>query len=124
MSKWINASSQERIVMLQHVADRKGIVDSAVEKDWWVTLTLKALFSLPCSNYLFFKGGTSLSKGWDLIKRFSEDIDLLISRQYFIDVRHRPYAQCENNQQIKLLRRDSRDFIVDELCPMLADAIR
>lgn len=124
MSKWINASSQERIVMLQHVADRKGIVDSAVEKDWWVTLTLKALFSLPCANYLFFKGGTSLSKGWDLIKRFSEDIDLLISRQYFIDVRHRPYAQCENNQQIKLLRRDSRDFIVDELCPMLADAIR
>ena len=123
MSKWINASSQERTVMLQHVADRKGIVDSAVEKDWWVTLTLKALFSLPCSNYLFFKGGTSLSKGWDLIKRFSEDIDLLISRQYFIEVRHRPYAQCENNQQIKLLRRDSRDFIIDELCPQLTDAI-
>ena len=124
MSKWIDASLQERTVMLQQVAENKGIVDSAVEKDWWVTLTLKALFSLPCSNYLFFKGGTSLSKGWDLIKRFSEDIDLLISRQYFIDVRHRPYAQCENNQQIKLLRRDSRDFIVDELCPMLADAIR
>ena len=124
MSKWIDASLQERTVMLQQVAESKGIVDSAVEKDWWVTLTLKALFSLPCSNYMFFKGGTSLSKGWDLIKRFSEDIDLLISRQYFIDARQRAYAQCENNQQIKLLRRDSRDFIVDELCPMLAEAIR
>ena len=76
MSKWIDASLQERTVMLQQVAESKGIVDSAVEKDWWVTLTLKALFSLPCSNYMFFKGGTSLSKGWDLIKRFSEDIDL------------------------------------------------
>ena len=93
MSKWIDASLQERTVMLQQVAESKGIVDSAVEKDWWVTLTLKALFSLACSNYLFFKGGTSLSKGWDLIKRFSEDIDLLISRQYFIDVRQRAYAQ-------------------------------
>ena len=50
MSKWIDASLQERTVMLQQVAESKGIVDSAVEKDWWVTLTLKALFSLPCSN--------------------------------------------------------------------------
>lgn len=46
MSKWIDASLQERTVMLQQVAESKGIVDSAVEKDWWVTLTLKALFSL------------------------------------------------------------------------------
>lgn len=124
MSKWIDASNQERLVMLQQVAASKQILDSAVEKDWWVTLVLKALFSLPYSDYLFFKGGTSLSKGWNLIKRFSEDIDLTISRRYFIDVRGRTYAQCANNQQVKLLRRDSRDFVVGELCPMLADAIR
>lgn len=124
MSKWINASQNERLVMLQTVAERKQIVDSAVEKDWWVTLTLKALFSLPYAKYLLFKGGTSLSKGWDLIKRFSEDIDLTISRQYFIDERQRPFAQCQNNQQIKLLRKDSRDFITGELCSALANAIR
>ncbi len=124
MSKWINASLNERLVMLQSVADKKGIVDSAVEKDWWVSLTLKALFSLPYAPFLLFKGGTSLSKGWELISRFSEDIDITISRQYFIEVRKRKFAQCENNQQVKLLRKDSRDFISNELCYALADRIR
>lgn len=124
MSKWINASKEERLVMLREVASRKQIVNNAVEKDWWVTMTLKALFSLPCAPYLLFKGGTSLSKGWDVIHRFSEDIDLTLYRQFFADVRHRSYAACENNQQVKLLRKDSRDYIIDELCPMLEEALR
>lgn len=124
MSKWINASINERRVMLQTIAKNKGIVYSAVEKDWWVTLTLKALFSLPYSAYLLFKGGTSLSKGWNLIKRFSEDIDLTISQKYFSQVRQRSFALCQNNQQIKKLRIDCRDFITDEFCPALTEAIR
>ena len=41
----------------------KNIEDRAVEKDWWVTAVLKALFSSSCSDYLLFKGGTSISKG-------------------------------------------------------------
>lgn len=43
---------------------------------------LRALFELPCAEYLSFKGGTSLSKCWGVIDRFSEDIDVAVSREY------------------------------------------
>ncbi|MBQ2520440.1 MAG: nucleotidyl transferase AbiEii/AbiGii toxin family protein, partial [Paludibacteraceae bacterium] len=43
---------------------------------------LKAIFALPYAEYLSFKGGTSLSKAWNIIERFSEDIDIAISREY------------------------------------------
>ena len=55
----------------------------AIEKDWWVMQTLDMIFKMPIAKHLVFKGGTSLSKGWKLIKRFSEDIDLAIDRGYF-----------------------------------------
>ena len=51
----------------------------AVEKDFWVTVILQAVFSLPVAQHLIFKGGTSLSKAWGLISRFSEDIDLAVN---------------------------------------------
>ena len=53
-----------------------------IEKDWWVTQVLKAVFALPYAEHLSFKGGTSLSKCWHLIERFSEDIDIAVSRDY------------------------------------------
>jgi predicted nucleotidyltransferase component of viral defense system len=40
--------------------------DFAIEKDWWVTLAIRAIFNLPIGKHLVFKGGTSLSKGWQL----------------------------------------------------------
>lgn len=123
MSKWIDASLAERLVMLQNVANQKQIVDSAVEKDWWVTLVLKALFTMPYSKYLLFKGGTSLSKGWDLIKRFSEDIDLTISRQFFLDVQNKDFINCTSNKQRRRLREAAHDFLKDELCNALSEAI-
>jgi len=58
------------------------IGQQVIEKDWWVTITLKALFQTECKDSLIFKGGTSLSKGWGLIERFSEDIDLAISPSF------------------------------------------
>ncbi|MDR0414864.1 MAG: nucleotidyl transferase AbiEii/AbiGii toxin family protein, partial [Prevotellaceae bacterium] len=51
------------------------------EKDWWVTAVLRALFSLPYAEFLSFKGGTSLSKCYNLIERFSEDIDIAVNRK-------------------------------------------
>lgn len=123
MSKWIDAGLIDRQIMIRRVSDEKHFVDSAAEKDWWVTLCLKAIFSLPYAPYILFKGGTSLSKGWNIISRFSEDIDLTISQRFFVEQLKLPYANCENNQQIKKLRIASRDFIIDTLCPQLAEAI-
>jgi hypothetical protein len=47
-----------------------------LEKDVWVVSALEALFAAPFGNHLVFKGGTSLSKAYDVIARFSEDVDL------------------------------------------------
>ena len=76
MSKWINFSIDERKAMIQGVVAAKNIDEAAAEKDWWVTAILYALFHTQAAEYLLFKGGTSLSKGWNIIDRFSEDIDL------------------------------------------------
>jgi hypothetical protein len=54
-----------------------------IEKDVWVTAVLRALFALPYAENLSFKGGTSLSKCYNLIERFSEDVDIAINREFF-----------------------------------------
>ena len=109
MSHWQNHSIDEQIAMIQSVAQEQNIEDNAVEKDWWVTVILKALFNTSCGRWLLFKGGTSLSKGWNLINRFSEDIDISIDRTFFEDVLNLPFATCKNNNQVKKLRKASRD---------------
>jgi predicted nucleotidyltransferase component of viral defense system len=58
-------------------ASNLGLPPRQVEKDYWVTETMRALFGRH-GEQLLFKGGTSLSKGWRIIERFSEDIDLLL----------------------------------------------
>ena len=73
---WFNNDKVDRLAMLQQTeAKHSGINQMAIEKDWWVTITLKALFQTSCADSLLFKGGTSLSKGFNIIERFSEDID-------------------------------------------------
>ena len=66
--------TKERI--FRQAGTERGIPAYAVEKDWWVVQTLRIIFEMDLAKYLVFKGGTSLSKGWKLIDRFSEDIDL------------------------------------------------
>ncbi len=56
---------------------------ASIEKDFWVCWTLRELFTLPeWGPYLTFKGGTSLAKAWQIIDRFSEDIDVVIDREF------------------------------------------
>jgi len=54
-----------------------------IEKDWWVVQTLRLISQMNIAEHLVFKGGTSLSKAWGAIDRFSEDIDLAINRELF-----------------------------------------
>lgn len=81
-NKWLQLPITDRQSAILTVADEHNISPHAVEKDWWVTITLKALMNTSVAAYLLFKGGTSLSKGWNMIQRFSEDIDLSIDRTF------------------------------------------
>lgn len=105
MSSWQNLELRERLAILTSISEKTGIpVENAIEKDWWVSIVLKALFQTTCATHLSFKGGTSLSKGWNLIQRFSEDIDLGLYYSFFGN-------EPQNNNQRKTLRKKSRRYI-------------
>ncbi len=59
-----------------------GLPPFAVEKDWWVVRTLEVIFQTEIAPHLVFKGGTSLTKAWGLIDRFSEDLDLALDKSF------------------------------------------
>ena len=104
-TSWLTLSKERRIEILNQATELTGLPSVAIEKDWWVTLALNASFSLPYSKNIVFKGGTSLSKGWNLIERFSEDIDLAIDRTFF------GFDGNISKTQIKNLRKQSCEFI-------------
>ena len=95
-------------------AQQKGLPDYAVEKDWWVVQTLDIIFQLEMAKHLLFKGGTSLSKAWNLIHRFSEDIDLALDREYLgFD------SGRISKSQVKKLRERSFEFVTTEFYELL-----
>ena len=75
-------SNSQKLEIFDEIAKTKNLPLFIIEKDWWVTQTLAIVFELEFAEHLLFKGGTSLSKSWHLIKRFSEDIDLALNREY------------------------------------------
>ncbi|MBR1425867.1 MAG: nucleotidyl transferase AbiEii/AbiGii toxin family protein [Paludibacteraceae bacterium] len=79
---YTDLTAQQRLALLSQVNAMTGQYQQTIEKDWWVTQVLRVLFAQPYAEHLSFKGGTSLSKAWNLIERFSEDIDIAISREY------------------------------------------
>ena len=108
--KWIDLSADEREAALQTVSARLEIDALSVEKDWWVTAVLCALFRTSFAPYLLFKGGTSLSKGWQLINRFSEDIDISLGREWFAE-QGCTCAVGGNKTQREKLRKRSREVV-------------
>lgn len=79
---------------IKEVSDNLRIRDVFIEKDYWITLVLKRLYESQYVNRVVFKGGTSLSKGFRLINRFSEDIDLAVINT----------SEMSGNQLKKLIR--------------------
>ena len=98
-----------------------------IEKDFWVCWTLERLFTLPgLAEYLLFKGGTSLSKVYGVIQRFSEDIDLSLSRSFLGEGLADP-EQAANNTQRKqrseALVATFHAAVTERLLPVLRNAI-
>lgn len=80
MPRFANRSSADRADLIEEASARLDVIPVIVEKDYWVCWTLGRIFELPdLANALVFKGGTSLSKVFHAIRRFSEDIDLSVS---------------------------------------------
>lgn len=105
LSSWFKLSEVDRLQIFEETASQKGLSSAVVEKDWWVVHTLAVIFSLDYAQFLIFKGGTSLSKGWNLIQRFSEDIDLALDREFL------GFKGDLTKSNIKTLRKSSFKFI-------------
>ncbi len=103
--------------MMQESSDVKNLPDYAIEKDWWMTKVLQALFQTAIGPFCRFKGGSSLSKGWGLINRYSEDVDIALSHRFF----NQP---IENNNQLKKLRKACRKYLTEEYPTLLSDALQ
>lgn len=73
---FLRLSVQDRKDALEVAASASGRPPHLLEKDVWVVWALQTLFGSPFAEHLVFKGGTSLSKAYGAIRRFSEDIDL------------------------------------------------
>ena len=101
-------SDEQKSMFVAQTSERVGLPPQAVEKDWWVTMTLKALFESSCRDFITFKGGTSLSKGWHVIERFSEDIDIAIDKSFW-------GIAGDNKSQRDRIRKLSRAYIEQRL---------
>jgi len=120
LKEWLQLPDDTKRNIYIDTGKKVGLPPIAIEKDWWVVHTLNIVFSMDCASELIFKGGTSLSKAWDLIERFSEDIDLALNREFL------GFKGELSKGDIRRLRRASFEYMTttftDELKRKFADA--
>ena len=116
MDRFYNIQEKTKKEIFEEVSRQAKLPAFAVEKDWWVVQTLTILFEMEMGNHLVFKGGTSLSKAWGVIERFSEDIDLAVDRAFFGFE-----GELGKHQRTKL-RKAANTYITEILYPELQKA--
>jgi hypothetical protein len=114
---WLQLPDTERMKILNAIGGATQLSTAAIEKDWWVTVVLDACFRTPWAGQLAFKGGTSLSKAWGLIERFSEDIDLVLDRAAL------GFQSDLTSSQIRKLRERSAAFVANTFLPALQQVL-
>jgi len=129
MDEFATLKPADRRILFEAAAARLNIAAALGEKDFWVCWTLKELFRLPIiGRHLIFKGGTSLSKVFKVIERFSEDIDISINREFLgFGGANDPEAGTSNkdrHRRIDALRSACQRKITGELLPALESAVR
>jgi len=129
MNSFVQLPRDRRRQLCNEAQTRLGIHAVSVEKDFWVCWTLRELFQLPeWGEHLTFKGGTSLSKAWKLIERFSEDIDIVIGRNFLgfggdRAPEHAP-SRKQQRQRLDALKAGCQQRIRDSLKPALFARIK
>jgi hypothetical protein len=114
---WTDLSRNRKQETLEQTRIATGFNDFIIEKDWWVVQTLRLVSQMKIANQLSFKGGTSLAKAWNIITRFSEDVDLAINREFF------GFSDDISGNQIRRkLRPISNQYISNDFLSALQNA--
>ncbi len=116
-------SKDELEYVIHNASVETGIAEVVIEKDYWVSFVLNYLFSqCEWSEYFTFKGGTSLSKCFGLIERFSEDIDLILDWRLLGYSNSEPWEERSKNQQVKFneqVNKQTAEFLVQYFVPRM-----
>ena len=129
MAEFFQLSTAERLDALNAVADISGLPPHLLEKDIWVVWSLHQLFTGPYAQHLVFKGGTSLSKAYGVIRRFSEDVDLTYDiRAIASDLVGNaavplPATKSQEKKWSKEIRARLSDWIAAEIVPQLKQSL-
>lgn len=132
MYEFIKLPKSDREAAFRIASTYTGYPAHVVEKDFWVTYLLNTLFNrLTHTHRLMFKGGTSLSKCYNLIERFSEDIDLSLNMEDLgfggdkapHEIAKLPESKKKAEKEIDKLKLAGEAFLRDTLLPMLSDQI-
>ena len=112
MKAQLKASKEERVQFFNEAVARSDKIKNPIiiEKDFWVCWTLDRIFTSELSQHVIFKGGTSLSKCYGMFDRFSEDIDLTLSKEYIGITSDSDPANAEGRNQ-----RDKRSWQLTKL---------
>lgn len=130
MPSFFALTAKERLEVLEAAAERSGRPAHLLEKDIWVVWTLEHLFDLPFARSLTFKGGTSLSKVYRAIDRFSEDIDLTYDIRELIPDKvgkgddWLPTSRSKADDATDAVHQRLPEWITREVVPPLAEATR
>ncbi len=129
MSSFLDLDAAQRRNVIAITADKCGLAAVSVEKDYMVCSALRVLFSVPdASAHLTFKGGTSLSKAYGLIERFSEDVDIVVAREY-IGVKPVPddlssLTRSAKSKYVKAVQQSLEHWIQNVAAPYFSNAPR
>ena len=127
MIRVANASTKERKIIFANTAEKLNVHPAIIEKDFWVCFMLDYIFNKSEFSKLFvFKGGTSLSKAYHAIERFSEDIDLILDWRVLKYDENEPYEERSKTQQDKFnkqMNSEAAEFYKNELVPKLQNEI-
>ncbi|MDD3206748.1 MAG: nucleotidyl transferase AbiEii/AbiGii toxin family protein [Lachnospiraceae bacterium] len=123
MYRIVKYSEDERRILFRNTSQKMNIHEAIIEKDFWVCLILDYLFhKCEYSKVFTFKGGTSLSKCYGLIHRFSEDIDLILDWRTLGYTINEPWKERSSTKQDafnKEVNHRAEDFLRDTLLPIL-----
>ena len=117
-------NENDRKALFHNTAAKMGMSEAIIEKDFWVCYMLDYLFHrCAWKDNLAFKGGTSLSKAYGLIERFSEDIDLILDWRVLGYGINEPWEERSNTKQDifnKEANTRAEDFLRDTFLPSVA----
>lgn len=125
MAEFFKLSAGDRLEVLVQAANMSGRPPHLLEKDVWVVWSLRHLFTAPYAPHLVFKGGTSLSKAYGVIQRFSEDVDLTydiraIAGDLIGDAgTPLPASKSQEKKWSKEIRARLADWVATEVGPQL-----